>query len=124
MILIAGMLVAPAAAARCFTSRLSRMLLLSALFGLVSGFGGNYLSLKLSGHGMTYPTGPMILLFAVGLTLLSLLFAPQKGAVSRLIRIARFKRRCQSENILKTVWKGAADEKEVFKVESYGALPT
>ncbi|MEM8727885.1 MAG: iron chelate uptake ABC transporter family permease subunit [Chlamydiota bacterium] len=105
VVLMAGMLIAPAAAARSFTDRLSHFLVLSGLFGLLSGFGGNYLSVKLSAQGLVYPTGPMILLFAVSITLLSLLFALKRGAVSRLVRISRFRRRCQSENVLKTLWK-------------------
>ncbi|MCB1107090.1 MAG: metal ABC transporter permease [Chlamydiia bacterium] len=109
VILISGMLLAPAAAARPFTDRLSHLLILSGLFGLLSGFGGNYLSVKLSEQGLTYPTGPMILLVAAFLTLLSLIFAPKKGALSRMVRVARFKKRCQLENILKTFWKGGAD---------------
>ncbi|MBF5058922.1 metal ABC transporter permease [Candidatus Neptunochlamydia vexilliferae] len=126
VILIAGMLVAPAAAARSFTNRLSRLLLLSGAFGLLSGFGGNYLALKLSSQGLHYPTGPMILLFAASITLLSLLFAPQKGALSRLLRIARFRRRCHSENVLKTLWKGGVSTplsaKEVLKWNGIGRL--
>ena len=109
VILMSGMLLAPAAAARSFTDRLSHLLVLSGLFGLISGFGGNYLSLKLSAYGTTYPTGPMILLVAVSLSILSLLFAPKKGAVARMLRIARFRRRCHLENILKTLWKEGVD---------------
>lgn len=109
VVLMAGMLIAPAAAARAFTDRLSSLLPLAALFGVISGFGGNYLSVKFSEKGFHLPTGPMILLFAVLLTLLSLIFAPKRGIVSRLIRMNRFRRRCQSENILKTLWKGGKD---------------
>ena len=109
VILMSGMLLAPAAAARSFTDRLSHLLVLSGLFGLISGFGGNYLSLKLSAYGATYPTGPMILLVAVSLSILSLLFAPKKGAVARMLRSARFRRRCHLENILKTLWKEGVD---------------
>lgn len=109
VVLMAGMLIAPAAAARSFTDRLSHLLVLSGIFGLFSGFGGNYLSVKLSEQGLIYPTGPMILLFAASITLLSLIFAPKRGAVSRLLRISRFRYRCQSENILKTLWKGGKE---------------
>ena len=127
VILMSGMLLAPAAAARSFTDRLSNLLILSGVFGLVSGFGGNYLSLKLSGLGVTYPTGPMILLVAVSLSLLSLLFAPQKGAIPRMIRSARFRRRCQLENILKTFWKGGTDvplsQKGILKWNPMGRVP-
>lgn len=126
VVLMAGMLIAPAAAARCFTDRLSLLLPLSVLFGVVSGFGGNYLSVKFSASGFHLPTGPMILLLAVSLTLLSLIFAPKRGIVSRLIRMNRFRRRCQSENILKTLWKGGKEtpltHQEVLKWNAMGPV--
>lgn len=109
VILMSGMLLAPAAAARAFTDRLSHLLILSGVFGLVSGFGGNYISIALSHTGVSFPTGPMILLVAVALSILSLLFAPKKGALPRMIRRSRFRRRCQLENILKTFWKTGVD---------------
>jgi manganese/zinc/iron transport system permease protein len=126
VILMSGMLLAPAAAARAYTDRLSRLLMLSALFGMLSGFGGNFLALKLSASGINYPTGPMILLVAVSISLFSLLFAPKKGAVFRFIRSARFKRRCQLENILKTFWKGGVEkplsQKGILKWNPMGRL--
>lgn len=119
VILMSGMLLAPAAAARAFTDRFSHLLILSGCFGLLSGFGGNYFSIILSKTGVSFPTGPMILLVAVSLSLLSLLFAPKKGAIPRLVRSSRFRRRCQLENILKTLWKGGVDtplsRKEILK---------
>ncbi|MCB1110865.1 MAG: metal ABC transporter permease [Chlamydiia bacterium] len=122
VILISGMLLAPAAAARAFTDRFSHLLVLAGLFGVLSGLGGNYLSLRLA-----YPTGPMILLVAVALSLLSLLLAPQKGAIPRLIRSSRFRRRCQLENILKTLWKGGIDTplsiEGILKWNPMGRLP-
>lgn len=110
VVLMAGMLIAPAAAAHSFSDRLSVLLPLSAFFGVVSGFGGVYLSVVFSAKGFHLPTGPMILLFAALLTLLSLIFSPKRGMISRLIRMNLFRRRCQSENILKTLWKGGSTE--------------
>jgi len=82
---------------------------LSGAFGLLSGFGGNYFSILFSSKGLIFPTGPMILLFSVMISLLSLLFAPKRGAVIRFIRIVRFRKRCHFENILKTLWKMGDD---------------
>ncbi len=48
VVLISAMLIAPAIAARQFTNRLSFLFLLSAFFGLISGFLGNYLSVQLT----------------------------------------------------------------------------
>ena len=109
VMMMAGMLIAPAVSARAFTNRLSHMMVLSGFFGLLSGFGGNYLSILFSHKGVSFPTGPMILLFSVMVSLLSLLFAPKKGAVACFVRSFRFRRRCHSENILKTLWKNGIE---------------
>lgn len=77
VVLMAAMLIAPAAAARQWTNRLSVMLLLSSLFGLLAGVIGTLVSVSQS----RLPTGPMIILAATVITLLSLLVAPQRGLI-------------------------------------------
>ena len=108
VILMSGMLIAPAVAARQFTNQLGLLFFLSGIFGMISGYGGNVLSVEiplwLNGN-FSLPTGPMILLVAVGLAFFSLLFAPKRGVISRMIRISRFRFQCRVENILKTFWK-------------------
>ncbi len=125
VVLMAGMLIAPAVAARQFTDKLWAVFVLAACFGALSGFLGNYLSVELPAWGrsqgydwkFSLPTGPMILLSASALCLFALLFAPSYGLVSRAVRIARFRTQCLSENLLKTLWKkgegGATSAREV-----------
>lgn len=118
VILISGMLIAPAAAARQWTHHLSCFIILSGLFGLISGFCGNYLSIYIplwvgKEHLFALPTGPMVLLSASSICIFSLLFARKKGAVNRIIRIVCFRFQCILENILKTFWK--EDEKDFLK---------
>lgn len=112
VVLMSAMLIAPAAAARQFTNRLSILLVLASAIGAISGFLGNYLASELSvllvadtGGSLGLPTGPMIVLVATALTVLSLLFAPERGLLLRLWRIARFRWRCTSENVLKNIWR-------------------
>ena len=110
VVLMSGMLIAPAAAARQWTHRFSILFALAGFFGLISGFLGNYLSVYIplwvgGDKPFSLPTGPMILLFSSSLCLFSLLFAPQRGAAARLMRIMRFRFRCISENVLKVLWK-------------------
>ena len=113
VVLMAGMLIAPAVAARQLTDRLSMMLILAGLFGGISGFLGNYLSVEIPHWGQrqgwdwrfSLPTGPMILLSASSISVLALLFAPEKGVVSRCWRIAAFRMQCLGENLLKYFWK-------------------
>jgi manganese/zinc/iron transport system permease protein len=106
VVLMAGMLIAPAAAARVFSRQLSHHFIIAGGLGLSAGFLGNLLSIKIPQGGYTLPTGPMILLSASSFCLTALLFAPTKGLLSRLFRRVRFRHECQMENILKSLWKG------------------
>lgn len=110
VVLMAGMLIAPAVAARQFSHRLHHVFLFAACIGGLSGFIGNYLSVELPnwqrwGWKFSLPTGPMILLSAASICLLSLLFAPQNGLLSRIVRILRFREQCMRENLLKYLWR-------------------
>lgn len=100
VVLMSAMLIAPAVAARQFTNRLSLLFLLAGLFGLLSGFFGNYFSARLN-----LPTGPMIVMVASAICFFALLFAPKRGVIVRLIRVLRFRDRCLQENILKGIWR-------------------
>jgi manganese/zinc/iron transport system permease protein len=108
---MSAMLIAPAAAARQYTQKMYGMLVLAACFGLVSGFFGNYLSVELartpslSQERLVWPTGPMVVVVASAICLLSLMFAPERGLLLRLMRIARFRYRCMCENLLKSMWR-------------------
>lgn len=82
VVLMSALLVAPAAAARQWTQRLSTCALLSAGIGALCGAGGTLLS---SGTAQL-PTGPAIVLLASGAVLLSLLFAPARGILWEQLR--------------------------------------
>ncbi|MCB1119250.1 MAG: metal ABC transporter permease, partial [Chlamydiia bacterium] len=71
VVLMAAMLIAPAIAARQYTHSLSTLFILSGIFGLISGFGGTYLSFEFSMYWgsalnqlFSFPSGPMIVLTA------------------------------------------------------------
>jgi manganese/zinc/iron transport system permease protein len=100
IVLMSGMLIAPAVAARQFTNRLQMMFVLGGCFGILSGLLGNLLSIW-----GNVPTGPMIVLVGTGFATFSLLFAPQRGLLFRFVRIFAFRLRCLEENILKGIWK-------------------
>lgn len=104
VVLMSAMLIAPAVAARQYTNRLGMMFFLSSLFGLISGFLGNVISVLLS-EKIALPTGPSIVMVSAAICLFSLFFAPERGIVSRLWRIAKFRFRCMCENVLKTLWR-------------------
>jgi manganese/zinc/iron transport system permease protein len=111
VVLMSGMVIAPAVAARQFTNHLHKMLFLAAFFGALSGILGNILSvlgtiaLSSETKSLSLPTGPMIVLVSGFFAFLSLLFAPERGLVFRKMRVGTFHLRCLEENILKGIWK-------------------
>ena len=113
VVLMSAMLIAPPVAARQFTNRLSHLFILSGLFGVISGFLGNYLSVEITTLLTNYipqfkivlPTGPMIVIVASCICFLSLLFAPERGFLLRAIRIGKFRYKCLCENLLKAIWR-------------------
>lgn len=101
VVLMAAMLVTPAAAARYWTDRLSRMLLLAVVFGGLSGAIGAYVSYL----SMKMPTGPWMVVAVTSIFIVSFLLAPKRGALSRVLRQRRFRRKTALENILRTMYK-------------------
>lgn len=85
IVLVAAMLVTPAATARFFTNRLHHMMLLSALIAVVSGIIGMYLAWHLR-----IAASAAIVLNMTGLFLLAFIFAPGRGFLWSLLgRTAR-----------------------------------
>jgi len=82
VVLMSSALVAPAAAARQWTSSLGRMALLAGLFGGLSGVAGAVASAAMA----RTPTGPAIVVCSSLLVIVSLLFAPHRGIVWRRVR--------------------------------------
>ena len=99
VVLMAALLVTPAAAARYWTERLSIMLLLSAFFGGLSGFSGAYISYL----SVKMPTGPWIVVAITFVFMVSLVCAPRRGILPRLVRHLRFRRKTVRENVLRTL---------------------
>lgn len=75
VVLMAAMLITPAAAARQWTNRLGTMVAVSGFFGATSGVAGALISAS----GVNLPTGPLIVLFATGLFLVSLAVGKKRG---------------------------------------------
>jgi manganese/zinc/iron transport system permease protein len=77
VVLMAAMLIGPAAAARQWTNRLSLMLVISAIFGAMAGVAGAMISVTAS----RVPTGPMVILCMTAIVVVSLLLAPERGII-------------------------------------------
>jgi len=117
VILMSGMLIAPAIAARQFSNSLKTVFFLSAFFGAFSGLLGNVLSVEiaLKYDQIHIPTGPMIVLVGSLVALLSLLFAPKRGVFFRIARLGLFRLRCIEENVMKGIWKKERIERSELK---------
>jgi manganese/zinc/iron transport system permease protein len=89
LILIVALLIIPPVAARFWTDRSSRMIWTAGGIGGVSG----YLGAVLSASAPAVPTGPIIVLVAASIFLLSLLFAPDRGVVVAILRRRRLQAR-------------------------------
>jgi zinc/manganese transport system permease protein len=79
-LLAVGLMMLPAAAARLWTADMTRMLLIAAACGIVSG----YLGLLMSYHG-ALPAGPSIIVAAGAIYLVSLAFGTEGGLVRHIL---------------------------------------
>ena len=82
VVLMVAMLIAPAAAARQWISSLKSMLVLSAIFGGISGIAGSMISSTTEGMS----TGPVIVIVITAILGISLVFSPKQGYLIQFIR--------------------------------------
>jgi len=97
VVLMSAMLLAPAAAARQWTNKLGIMIILAALFGAASGVAGTAISASME----KISTGPVIVLIAFTLVMISFLFAPERGLIFRSFR--QWKNRKDLKNELRAI---------------------
>ena len=104
VVLMSAVIVAPAAAARQWTDRLGRLVLLAGAFGAASGLIGALVSSSVE----RLPTGPTIVLTLTLLTLASLLFAPRRGLLAERVRRLRQRRRVAVDSVLADLYRLAS----------------
>ncbi|MBK3493757.1 metal ABC transporter permease [Viridibacillus sp. YIM B01967] len=80
VILMSAMLIIPAATARMWSDKLNIMIIMSALFGAFSGACGTLISSLKTGLS----TGPIIVLTASSLFLVSYFFSPKQGLLVKI----------------------------------------
>jgi manganese/zinc/iron transport system permease protein len=96
VVLMTALIVAPAAAARQWARSLGGMVVLSAAFGATAAGAGALVSA--SARGLS--TGPVIVLAATVLVVLSFLIAPERGALAVLAQRARARDRAAEDRVL------------------------
>ncbi len=99
VVLMSAMLVAPAAAARQWTDKLSVMVLLASIFGILAGLMGALTSSLIE----NMPTGPTIVVYLSGIVMFSLLLAPHRGLVFDWIKINRQREQIRTSTMLKNL---------------------
>lgn len=100
VVLMAALLITPAVAARYWTEKLHAMIVISGVFGVLSGMIGTLLSTVVE----NMPTGPLIVLSATVIFVMSMLFAPKRGLAARA-----FLRASVRNNMMKTGVKKAGE---------------
>jgi len=98
IVMMSALLIIPPTAARFWTDSLSKMLVVSGIFGAVSGWLGAFVSYSYS----SMPTGPWTIVIISIIAFVSMMFAPKKGVVFQRWSKLLVKRRMNEENLLKT----------------------
>jgi len=98
VILMAAMIILPAATARFWTNRLHVLLLLAAGFGMAAGPLGTYL-----GRGL--PAGASIVLTGASFFVVSVLVAPGRGVLARVLAEYRLRKRITREHLLRSLYE-------------------
>jgi manganese/zinc/iron transport system permease protein len=101
VVLMAALLITPAAGARFLTNSISKMLIYAGVFGFLSGVIGVIISY--SGTGM--PTGPWIVVVLSLFALLAILFGKKRGVVARMKLRNANNIKINNENVLKDTYK-------------------
>ncbi len=110
VVLMAAVLITPAAVARFWTNSIRMMFIIAASVGAFSGLAGAYISYT----APSMPTGPWIVIVVSTLALLSFMIAPKKGILNRYFKQRRFRRTIQDENVLKVLYQLGESSKNFF----------
>jgi manganese/zinc/iron transport system permease protein len=97
VVLMAALLITPAAGARFWTDKLKTMLFLAAFFGAVSGVLGAFFS----SLAPRIPTGPVMVLAATLFFVISALSAPKRGLLAKWLQQRNNRKRMDQEHFLR-----------------------
>ncbi len=110
VVLMAAILITPAAAARYWTDRIKVMFLLASIFGAISGLSGAFISYT----APSMPTGPWIVIVISFIAFFSFFFAPNRGVISRALRQTKIRKTINDENVLKILYQLGEENKNFF----------
>ena len=104
VILVVALLIIPSSTALLLSNKLKRVILYSAIVGLISAVLGLIMSIF-----MDSPPGPAMVLVAAILYFTAALFSPEKGLIRRMIRSANQRKKIEREDILRQADKHGAN---------------
>jgi manganese/zinc/iron transport system permease protein len=110
VVLMAAILITPAAAARFWTDKIVVMVFLASAFGAFSGLSGAYISFV----APAMPTGPWIVIVISTIAFISFFLAPKRGVISRMIRQRKIHQTINTENVLKVMYQLGEENKNFF----------
>lgn len=110
VVLMAAILITPAAAARFWTDKIRVMFLLASIFGAISGLAGAYISYV----APAMPTGPWIVIVISLIAFTSFFLAPRRGVFSRLLKQASIRGTINDENVLKALYQLGEESKNFY----------
>lgn len=108
VVLMAAMIVAPAVAARQWSRHLGGMVVIAALVGVVSGVSGATLSTFARGLA----TGPLIILSASAIVLVSLAVAPGRGILWESVQLIQQRWTLHKHQILYVLYQTRLEQDE------------
>lgn len=108
VVLMAAMVVAPAVAARQWSRHLGGMVVIAAGVGVISGITGATISTL--GRGLA--TGPLIVLSASAIVLVSLAVAPGRGILWESLRLVRQRWALHKHQILYVLYQTRLEQEE------------
>jgi manganese/zinc/iron transport system permease protein len=114
VVLMAAILITPAAAARYWTNNITTMIFLASLFGAISGLVGAYISYT----APSMPTGPWIVIVISMIAFVSFFFAPKRGVLYRLARQRSIRKTINDENVLKIFYQLGEENKNFLTLRS------
>lgn len=115
VILTAAIFITPAVSALLLSGRLFTVVLLSTVFGMISGGTGAYLSATFA----KMPTGPLIVLVSSTIFFVSFLFAPGRGIIAKWSSQRNYALKVQMENVLGALYRENEKGVSEWSVENY-----
>jgi manganese/zinc/iron transport system permease protein len=101
LILVVALLIIPASAARFWTHSLKKLLILSGLFGALSGLLGSTFSALMA----NLPAGAVIVIMAAVVFIISLAFGSASGLFQQIIKRRRLTKKVSRENLLRKLYE-------------------